>query len=101
MNNQINTQAILAILFFILPLIYRWKKRQVVSLTDVARCTLAAMSLPNLLICLYYVVLNPSKALTMAETVQYLTIAVLIIIYVSVLEIQKTFQKKVDQPPET
>jgi len=101
MQDQINTQPILAILFFVLPLIYRWKKGQVVSLTDVARCTLASMSLPNLVICLYYLVLSPTKALAMTETVQYLTIAVLIIIYLSVLEIQKTFQKKVDRPPDT
>ena len=95
MEDRVNIEAILAIFFFILPLAYNWKYKLPVQLTDITKCTLSSMALPKLVICLVYLVISPTKALQMNETPQYLTIAVLVIIYLTTSEIRKTFDRKV------
>ncbi len=94
MNYSFNIPAILAIVFFTLPLVFKIWRQQVIRLSDLTKCTLAAMALPNLFICLFYLVTNPAKAMIMTETIQYLTIAVLIITYLTLKEIKQTFSKK-------
>lgn len=100
MQDQVNIQAILAILFFILPLIYKHWKGQTVELGDVIKCALASMGLLDLVICLFYLVVHPAKAFEMAETKQYLAIAVLVIIYLTLSEIHKTFGEKKSKTQE-
>ncbi len=91
MDYQFNFQAVLAICFFCSPLIYKRFRGNKVELTDVLKCAIAAMSLPDLILCLFYLVFNPSKAYQIAETKQYFTIAILVVIYITGTEIYKTF----------
>lgn len=99
MQDQVNlVETILAILFFILPLAYNWRYKLPIQLTDMTKCTLSAMALPKLVICLFYLVTNPAKAIQMSEAPQYLTIAVLVIFYLAASEIRKTFEKKTAPP---
>lgn len=100
MIDQFNVQTILAIIFFFAPLVYKFKQGEYNPLSDGAKCTLAAMGLPKLVICLYYLITNPAKAVQMEETTQYLTIAVLIILYITGTEIHKSFQKDTTSPKE-
>lgn len=93
MQDQINIETILAILFFILPLFFNWGYKLPIQLSDITKCTLSSMALPKLVICLFYLVTNPIKAIQMNETPQYLTVAVLVIIYLTASEIHKTFKK--------
>ena len=98
MQDQVNLETVLAILFFILPLAFNWRYKRPIQLTDITKCTLSAMALPKLTICLFYLVTNPAKAIQMSETPQYLTIAVLVIFYLTASEIRKTFEKKTAPP---
>lgn len=100
MQDQVNIQTVLAIIFFFAPLLYKFKQGSYNPLSDGAKCTLAAMGLPKLVICLYYLLTNPTKAVAMEETTQYLTIAVLIILYITGTEIHKSFQKDAASPKE-
>ena len=87
------TTVVLAIFFFLAPLIYkRWKNEQV-ELADLGNCALAAMGLPNLLACLYYLVTNPSEAMKMAELPQYLIIGLLTILFLTCVSISNIFTK--------
>ena len=52
------------------------------------------MGLPNLAICLFYLITDPAKAIEMSEAIQYLTIAVLVISYLAIQEIKQTFEKE-------
>lgn len=80
-------------LFFLIPLLYRrWKKEQI-ELADLGSCALAAMGLPNLGICLYYLIINPLEAIKMAEFPQYLAIGVLTILFLTVESIIRVFVK--------
>lgn len=82
---------VLATLFFLVPLLYkRWKKAKI-EFADIGNCALAAMGLPNLFLCLYYLLTNPKNALEMAELPQYLTIGVLTILFLTGESILKTF----------
>ena len=83
--------SLMAVVFFLVPIAYKLGRKQRIELSDLAKCALSAMSLPNLCLCLFYLVTNPGEAIKMPEVFQYLVIAVLIIIYLSVLEIQKVF----------
>jgi hypothetical protein len=91
---SLNSSAILAISFFLLPIIYKSWKKESLNMSDLVKCSLSAMGLPNLIICLFYLIIDPTKALEMPETIQHLTIAVLIIIYLVVLEIVQIFKQK-------
>ncbi len=94
MESHFSISVILAVTFFILPIAYKLWKKQKVELSDLAKCAFAAMGLPNLAICLFYLITNPSKAIEMAEVPQYLTIAILMFTYLAFEEIKKTFQKE-------
>ncbi len=94
MNYSFNASVILAIIFFILPIIFKLWHKQSIELSDLAKCTLAAMGLPNLAICLFYLITNPTKAIEMEEVIQYLTIAVLVIAYLTITEIKQIFEKR-------
>ncbi len=98
MANNFNLAAILAIAFFVIPIGYKVWNKQKTELSDLAKCTLAAMGLPNLAICLFHLITNPAKALEMTEVTQYLTVAVLVIAYLTIQEIKKTFEKKAEPP---
>jgi len=85
--------VLLAMFFFLAPLIYkRWKKEQI-ELADLGNCALAAMGLPNLFMCLFYLVVNPAEVVKMAELPQYLTIGVLIILFLTCVSISEVFKK--------
>lgn len=97
--SSVNISVILAVIFFILPIGFRLWHNQYIEISDLAKCTLAAMALPNLAICLFYLITNPSKAVEMSEVIQYLTIAVLIITYLAIEEIRQTLKKQEKVPP--
>ena len=85
--------VLLAMFFFLAPLIYkRWKKEQI-ELAGLGNCALAAMGLPNLFMCLFYLVVNPAEVVKMAELPQYLTIGVLIILFLTCVSISEVFKK--------
>ncbi|WP_367389093.1 hypothetical protein [Lewinella sp. LCG006] len=96
MNDQINISVILAILFFIVPIGYNIWNRQEVHLSALIRIVLVSMTLPDLLLCLYYLVTDGAKAVEMREVTQYLTMAVLVIMYLSFQEIKEVFGKRKD-----
>lgn len=94
MSYQFNISAILAVALFVIPVLYKIYYKLVVDLSDLVKITLAAMALPDLIICLFHLITNPSKAVEMAEVTQYLTIAVLVIIFLSIQEIKQIFRRK-------
>ena len=96
MKYSSSISVILAVVFFILPLVYRLYYKRDVDLSDLVRITLSAMALPNLVICLFYLLTNPPKAIEMGEAPQYLVIAVLVITYLSIREIKQIFEEEND-----
>lgn len=97
MATPVNIPVILAIVFFVLPIAVKLRRKQKIELSDLTRCTLTAMGLPSLTICLYYLVTNPLEAMKMPEAPQYLAIAVLTITYLAIEEIKKAL----DNPKTT
>ncbi len=85
--------VLLAMFFFLAPLIYKKWKGERIELADLGNCAMAAMGLPNLFTCLYYLVVNPQEALKMAELPQYLTIGVLTILFLTWASIVDVFTK--------
>lgn len=100
MVTPLNISVILAIVFFVLPIAVKLRSKQQVELSDLTRCTLSAMGLPSLIICLYLLIANPLEAMKMQEAPQYLTIAVLTITYLAIEEIIKIFKEKQKPPPD-
>ncbi len=85
--------VLLTIFFFLIPLLYQKWKKEKIELSDLLNCALGAMSLPNLLICLYYQMTNPAEATKMAEQQQYSLIGVLTILFITADGILKVFAK--------
>lgn len=84
--------VLLATLFFLTPLLYKKWKGGRIELADLSNCALAAMGLPNLFTCLYYLIISPADAMKMSEWPQYLTIGVLTILFLTGESILKIFQ---------
>lgn len=90
---MVNTATVLlTIFFFLIPLLYKKWKKEKIELSDLLNCALAAMSLPNLLICLYYQMANPAEATKMADQQQYSLIGVLTILFLTGESILKILQ---------
>jgi hypothetical protein len=85
--------VLLAMFFFLAPLIYKKWQGERIELADLGKCAIPAMGLPNLFICLYYLVVNPTEALKMAELPQYLTIGVLTILFLTWVSIAEVFTR--------
>lgn len=83
----------LAIIFFLAPLLYKKWKAQPVLLADFVACSLAAMSLPNLVMCLIGLIINPSEVIETPEFSQYLAIGILTILYLTLESIITVFMK--------
>ena len=91
---MVNTVTVLlTIFFFLLPLLYKKWKKEKVELSDLLNCALAAMSLPNLFIYIYYQMANPLEATKMAEQQQYSLIGVLTILFITADSILKVFAR--------
>jgi len=98
MYNQVNVETILAILFFISLLTYNWWYKLPIKLLDIPKYMFCFMGLLKLFMCLFYLVVNPKKATEMNDAIEWLTIALLFFISLTISEIYKPFRKKKELP---
>jgi hypothetical protein len=84
---------VLATIFFFAPLFYKKWKAKPIILADFVNCSLAAMSIPNLIFCFIGLIFNPLDAIKTQEFSQYLAIGILIMLYIAVDSIISAFIK--------
>ena len=85
-----NTLTAITILSFIA--FKHWKKEKV-DMHFLITSVLSAMTLPKITICLFYAITNSSELLKMSEISQYLVLAAILMIYVSIIQITRDFKE--------
>lgn len=84
-----NASTLLAVVFFLTPILYKKLNKEATDLPTVAKCAISAMALPDLAICIYYLFVNPVQAYSMPEAPQYFFVAIVIFGYFAFWEIRK------------
>lgn len=87
-NASIFLGLIFAGLFF-----YRHQAASSINFSDLITGLLTTLSLPNLLVFFYYLLVDKKLAFAMPDAPKYLIIAVMVMAYITLTEVRKPFEK--------
>lgn len=91
---NLNVEVILTIVLFVAPIVYKFFTVKKVEIPDIIKYTLASLGLPDLFICLYYLIFDPWKAFQMPAASQLLSLGILVSISITIDEIHKYIEEK-------
>lgn len=88
----------LVVFGFLIPIGYKMCFKQSIQIKDIKNCVLSAMVLPTLAYFAYFAFADPDKVMEHPDVLKLLMIAILVIGFLSILNITDALRKKNNSP---
>jgi|GEM_PF-2336313 len=86
-----SASTITAMLFCMVYLVYKLRRKEDAELLDYVKCALSGTVIPHLIYCLYILTINPLDIYKLQGCIQYLGLGAMVILFVSFSNLAKVF----------